>query len=250
MILFLDDWKKYNAIVDVDTPNKSFLRLAGIYKAMGIKNHAFMLALHNPALKGVDPFDPNLSMEQMAMIAQECKENPWYYFRSCVRVPATGSDSVPLEANRGNISLFWLYFNHITILLIQCRQTGKSLSSDTLSNYIRCIGAVNTDIQLLTKDDNLRVRNVQRLKELQAELPHYLNLKSKKDADNTEKLTCVRLGNTLYTAVGQPSIEGSRKTARGLTVSNFFCDEIAYIPNIDITLASALAAGGELSCAA
>ena len=38
MILFYNDWQKYpNAIVDVDTPNKSFLKIASIYKKMEYK---------------------------------------------------------------------------------------------------------------------------------------------------------------------------------------------------------------------
>lgn len=246
MILFLEDWKKYpSAIPDLDTKNVSFVRLAGLYKSMGIKNHLFPLALINPELKGVDPFDPNLDMVTMGMIAQECKLNPWYYFREIVRVPATGSpEPIYLEGNRGNIALFWLFFNHITVMLIQCRQTGKSLSSDTLANYIRCIGSVNTDTQLLTKDDSLRVKNIQRLKELQSALPHYLNLKSRQDADNNEKMTCVKLKNTYYTAVGQPTIEGARKVGRGMTLAINFIDEIAYIANIKLILPAMLAGSG------
>ena len=42
---------------------------------MGIKNNSFMLALINPRLQGIDPFSPNLTIEEMAMIAIECKVN-------------------------------------------------------------------------------------------------------------------------------------------------------------------------------
>ena len=64
MILFLEDYKNYpNLIIDTQTTNQSFLRLAGLYKSMGVKNHAFILALHDPTLQGIDPFDPNLSDE-------------------------------------------------------------------------------------------------------------------------------------------------------------------------------------------
>lgn len=247
MILFLKDWKEKhpNAIIDYNTPNKSFLRLAGLYKSMGIKNHAFLLQLHNPLLVGVDPFDPKLTIEQMAMIAEECQVNPFYYFREIVRVGAAGSpEPIMIEGNRGNIALWWLFFNHITTLLIQCRQTGKSLSMDCLANYIRCIGATNTDMLLLTKDNNLRVRNIQRLKDLQSYLPYYLNLKTKDDADNTEKLTCVALNNVQYTAVGQSSEEGARKVGRGLTLAINFIDELAYISGLRILLSSMLASGG------
>ena len=75
-ILFQNDWKRYpTAIVDIDTPNKSFLRLALLYRSLGVKNHAFLLALVNPALKGVDPHAPGLTDTQKAMIALECAVN-------------------------------------------------------------------------------------------------------------------------------------------------------------------------------
>lgn len=75
-ILYLDDWKKYpNAIVHTSTKNKSFIRLAALYRDMGIKNHTFILALFNPALEFIDPFDPNLTLDETAMVAAECKQN-------------------------------------------------------------------------------------------------------------------------------------------------------------------------------
>lgn len=243
MILFYDDWKKYpNAIIDYNTPNKSFLRLAGLYKSMGIKNHAFILQLHNPLLQGVDPFDLNLSIEQMAMIAEECQVNPFYFYREVIRIIASGNPNpIRIEANRGNIALWWLFYNHITTLLIQCRQTGKSLSMDCLANHIRCIGSTNTDMLLLTKNNDLKVRNIQRLKDLQSNLPYYLNLKTREDSDNTEKLTCVALNNTQYTAVGQMSEEGARKVGRGMTLAIVMIDEIAYVSGIRTILSSLLA---------
>ena len=66
MILFLKDWYKFpTARPDWDTPNSSFLNLAKIYKSMGIKNFFFHLALIDQSLKGIDPFDPTITDEQM-----------------------------------------------------------------------------------------------------------------------------------------------------------------------------------------
>ena len=62
MILFYDDWAKYGAFPNVETTNQSFLRLAAVYKEMGIRNYSFILALHDKDLVGVDPFDPNLQI--------------------------------------------------------------------------------------------------------------------------------------------------------------------------------------------
>jgi hypothetical protein len=65
MILFKEDWYKKHpsAIIHMKTKNKSFIRIAGLYKKMGIENHAFMLALHDPDLEDIDPHDENLSEE-------------------------------------------------------------------------------------------------------------------------------------------------------------------------------------------
>lgn len=39
----------------------------------------------NPALEGVDPFDPNLTAEQKAAVLNECRINPQYFLENCVR---------------------------------------------------------------------------------------------------------------------------------------------------------------------
>lgn len=76
MILFKQDWKYHpNAIADVNTSNKSFIRLSALYRDMGVENHTFLLALHNPELIGIDPHSPDLTIEQIGLITAECKEN-------------------------------------------------------------------------------------------------------------------------------------------------------------------------------
>lgn len=243
MILFQKDWFKYgSAIADYDTNNTSWVRLAGIFSSMGIQNHSFHLALHNPALKGIDPYDSNLTMEQMTMIAIECKENPWYFFREVLRVPTPGAkDNINIRANRENISVWWLFFNHITSIVIAPRQTGKSVTIFGLDTYLLGVAGVSLDIHLLTKDDDLRMKSVSNIKEMLEDLPPYLKLKSKKDTYNTEKITIERLGNTYYTSVSQASPKAANNIGRGLTVACHRIDEFAFIKNIEITLPALLA---------
>jgi hypothetical protein len=138
MLLFANDWDKFpTADVDRTTKNESFIRLAQVYKKMGIKNHAFPLALINQNLRGIDPFAPDLTQQEVLMITMECFQNPWYYFREIARAPAgSGQDAVPVQANRANLALWWSFFNHVLFLLIQPRQTGKSFSTDTLMIYL------------------------------------------------------------------------------------------------------------------
>ncbi len=244
MILFLDDWKKYpHAIVDYDTRNTSFLRQAQVYKSMGIRNHAFLLALLNPAIKGWNPHDPNLTLEQKVMIGIECRFNPWYYFREVVRLPPQGGlEPVQFRANRGNIALFWSFFNNIDSALIQPRQTGKSASTDCLMDWLIYIGARNSRIMLLTKDDSLRRANVDRLKGIRDLLPKYLINISKDDADNQFELTCQFYGNRYSTSVAQNSEANALNLGRGLTAPILHCDEGPFISHIGVSLPAALAA--------
>lgn len=245
VILFMEDWKNYpSAIVDLETKNKSFVRLAALYRDMGIINHSFLLALHNPELVGIDPHSEDLSKEQITMIILEIKENPWYFFREVVKVPIVGSP-IPSEfkANRGNISTYWLFFNHIFCILEQIRQTGKSVTCDCLDIYMINGGVNNTQINLVTKDDTLRSVNLNRLKEIQDSLPWYINFKSKKDISNTEMMTISALNNEIRAHVPNKSPKAAYKIGRGLTSPIFRFDEAAFIDNISIILPSALSAG-------
>lgn len=246
MVLFLEDWQYYpTAIVDTKTTNKSFLRLSAVYREMGIKNHAFLLLLVNPELQGVDPFDEaNLTLEQKLLIAYECKINPWYFFREILKAPAqAGGEAVRFEANRGNMALFWSFFNHITIILIQIRQTGKSFSTDGLVTLLLNVLCRNTEINLLTKDDTLRAANIKRLKDIEAELPSYLKQRTKADINNTEELTIKALNNRYRGHLPQKSPKMAYNVGRGLTSPIFQIDEGPFQPNIAISLPSALAAG-------
>lgn len=245
MILFADDFKRFpTAIIDYDTSNESFLRLAALYRKMQVRNSAFLLALMQPELKGVDPHALDLTDEQKVMIAMECKYNPWYYFREVVRIPPTaGPNPVPFLANRGNIAMIWCFLCSIDIALIQPRQTGKSVSTDTLMTMLMFITLSNTTINLITKDDVLRRKNIESLKEIRDLLPPYLVNRSGRDSDNQIELTCNALGNQYRTGVSQGSERAANNLGRGMTVSINHIDEGPFINFIGITLPAALASG-------
>jgi len=242
MILFLDDWKKHKgAIADVTTTNKSFLHYVALLRNMKIKNHAFPLALHNRLLQGVDPFDPRLDDETIMMITEEVATNPWYFLREIMRIPISGSsDANVFAANRGNISVFWLFFNHITTYLIQPRQTGKSVTADSLYIGLILAWVENVTIHVITKDSTLRAENIERIKKIIGALPQYLNLRGKKDPNTSEFITVKENKNTLRFHLGQKSEQAAIQTGRGLTTPIFGIDEFAFIYNIDITLPLAL----------
>lgn len=245
MILFYDDWLYYpTAIADFNTTNKSFLRLAQLYDDMGVRNNVFHLSLLNPELQGVDPFSDHLTLQQKMAIGFECAQNPWYFFREVVRVPPqAGPNPVRLEGNRGNIGLFWSFFNHIDVALIQPRQTGKSVSTDCLMTNLTYMSTDNTTVTMITKDNDLRRKNVERLKKIRDILPKYLINISPEDADNQIELTYKQRKNSYMTAVAQNSEAGANNVGRGLTSPILHSDEGPFTAFINIILPAALAAG-------
>lgn len=63
--------------VHKSTTNQSFLNMHYYLKSKGIQNNDFFLALLDPGLAGVDPRDPNLTVNMKARILNECRLNYW-----------------------------------------------------------------------------------------------------------------------------------------------------------------------------
>jgi len=246
MILFEKDWEYYpSAIVHLTTRNESWVHLAKTYKAMGIKNHVFHLALINPALEFIDPHSPNLTQNEIDMIAAECKVNPWYYFREVARIPPqAGGAAVPLQANRGNIAMWWCFFNHITMCLIQPRQTGKSYTVYELYVYLLTVLCQGTLVNMLTKDEKLRKESVDIVKKIFDQLPEYLDLRNKRtDSNNTEEITVNLLENKLKTFLPRSSEKDALNVGRGFGCPINHVDEGPFCVNAHISIPAMFSAG-------
>lgn len=242
-ILFAEDWDKYpNATVHYETKNESFLRFASLLKSMNVKNHAWPLALVNPALRHVDPHDEaNLTEEQKTMIAAEAKINPFYFLREIARCPVQGGNPVPLSANRGNMSFIWLMLNHITVLLILIRQSGKSLIAALLEVYLSQVLCINTEINQLTQNETLRGKTMRTIKECMDALPSYMDLRHKRlDSNNTEMITVNALGNSIKMHLSSSNPKQANKVGRGLTSPFLLTDEFATVENVEIALDAAM----------
>lgn len=244
MILFKEDWGLYpTAIVHTKTKNKSWLEYCQKLKIMGVDNYLFPLSLLNPDLEDVNPYDPDLPAEIKAAIYLECKLNIWYYLREVHLVtPQASAKGIPLRANRANIPFVWLCMLHISVGLTMPRQTGKSVIADAVNQWAKDIAAVNSSIILVTKDDGLRIKNLDRLRKSRELLPPYLSRISKKDIVNQSTLSNSALANTFSAIVGQPTFDGANKAARGLTAPMFQFDEAPFTANIDIMVGAALPA--------
>lgn len=241
-VLHMEDWDLYpSAVPHWETKNDSFLKMAALYKKMGIQNYYFHLALMQPELRNVDPHDPNLDDNTKALIYTECLNNPWYYIREVIRIKA--GDLIPFKANRGNIALIWLFLNHIDMFLIQPRQTGKSTSTDALMTWLIFFGCYNINIQLITKDAKLRTDNILRLKEMRDNIPQWLimhDANGQKDVDNTEEIS-YNANKIRYKAlVPRQSPTDAEKVGRGATGPIIQFDEPPFTSNIGIIIPSAM----------
>lgn len=249
MIFFEQDWGYYpTAIVDDTTKNESWLRLASLYKKMGLKNYLFPLALIDRDLKGIDPFDPDIPAHIAKRIAVECENNIWYYLREIVRVPAKASANPWMfSANRGNVALFFLALNDIDVGYTQIRQTGKTLSCNVLLDYMLTVKSRNTTMQLMTRSGRLRAENIQALKDIRKLLPSYLGNYNKNDADNTEMVTCLNYGNKIITALPQSSEDDATSSGRGFTSPIIMIDESAFCKNIHASYPAIMASSNAAS---
>ena len=242
-IIFKEDWKHYpNAIVDTKTKNKSFLRIAALYKKMNIDHYYFCLALLQPELQGVDPHSEDLTLEQKVMILYECTNNPWYYLREIVLDKGAGLniDDCRYKANRGNIAAMWLLLSSIDYIQIQIRQTGKSFGTDVNTLWLMYFSYSNTTLNIITKDEPTRKTNITRLKKIRDEWPDYINRNGPKDDNNQITLSCNALENKLFTHVSQNSEKAADKLGRGMTSPYLDIDEGPSINQIETTVTAAM----------
>lgn len=244
MILRKNDWRHYpGAIVDDVTPNVHFLQFATTLQGLGVQHWYVHLALHNPELRGVDPFSPDLTLEQKAMIVTECAENPWYFFRECVRVPADGvKNGMPFRLDRGNFSMYWIFFNNIDAAIEFLRQHGKTVGMSALLLWLMRF-LENSRTILITKGPALREETINKMKQLRNALPDYLWPHHPDDPDNRETFACLAQGNKLITGIGQNDKEAANGVGRGLTAGRLFSDEGPFTNNIHHILPAALASG-------
>ena len=252
MILFQSDWNNYpNAVIHYETKNKTFLNLAEVYHQLGVKNCAFHLALLQPELKDVNPHDENLPIEIKAKILYECKENFWYWLREVARIPVPGSlVATEFQANRANIALYWFFFNHVMVLIVILRQTGKTTMLMALVTYLMNFGATNSFINLLTKSEGLKAETLKKVKDLFDELPEYLNFSTKKDIFNSDEVKIEALNNKFKGNLSSSSPKQAEKVGRGFTSPINIIDEAAFIDNIAIAMGAMLMSGNAARTAA
>ena len=244
-VLFTNRSLKVN--IDYESPNKSFVRICEIFKQMGVKNYLFPLTLYDSDLIGYDVHNPkDPSVELKLKVIKEAKINKWYFLRNCVRIPSPGEElGIPYDATRANISLTWCVENGIPILLIQPRQTGKTIGALSLTVHQLYIGGFNISMALVTKDQKLLNENVSRIKAIRDLLPDYFIFPNKKTTDNKEGIFYGPLSNKYSAFIGNSDPRKASNTGRGPSFISIQFDEIAFTYNIRIVHSTITAAQSE-----
>lgn len=236
-------YKKQKYYIHSNTKNHSFLKLYRSLSTLGIENNDFFLAIYDPRIANLDPFDENLTPMQQALIINECKNNFWYFARECVRIEVPGSTNLgkgggkPYAIHRGNAALSWCIINNIDLFLELPRQNFKSVSVDVILGWLYIFGTTNSSMLIMNKAHDDAKVNLDRIKGIRDALPYYLRFNTKKNADgkivkiseNRESITHHLTNNTLVTKPSATSKEAADKLGRGLTQPVLWFDEFGFL---------------------
>jgi len=244
-ILYMDDWERLGAFPDYNTTNTRALRLATVYKKMGIKNHMFHLCLYDKELVGVDPFADNLSLELKARVVTEFKRNFWYAIREVIMIPPIGGvEPIKYKFHRANTALHWLYFNNTFNINVIARQRGKTMAVICLMIWL-LQSQNNIKIASISKDDDLRSEIIRIFKDVYEAQPSYLHFRGAKhnDSRNLQEFSVNAFNNIFKMAVPSLSPKSAYKVGRGLTTPTVWSEESCFSPNIGISLGACIASG-------
>lgn len=223
-----------------ETTNKSFIDMHFYLKQIGIKNNNFFLVLYDPGLAGVDPRDPNLSVDMKQRVLRECCANFWYFVREVVRIPAQGAGGagVRYKLHRGNLAMNFLFTLNYNFFVELPRQWFKTKSALVRYLWVFNFGTTNSEIMFMHKDHGGSKGNLKDLKDIRDMLPSYLQMSSPTTADG-KKLrvvnTVVTLGNAfnknrIVTFPSARSDDAADRLGRGCTQPIQYYDEFAFMP--------------------
>ena len=220
---------------DFGTKNSSFLLTAQELKATGIKHFYFMLEVKYPNLgvQDIDPYDKNLSAEDVGKLVVECKANPWFFFREISHVPVRGAGSFPFALTRASTAAIWCYMHSIDFLLNQPRQTWKSTAMTVITSYNFIFQFQNVEIPYMHIRQDRCLENAEMLRDYICELPSYMN--PWKGMNKLPGLKSLKYNehNTSITILSSADSEVKAKDKmRGMTLFTCFIDEWEYIPYI------------------
>lgn len=232
-IVRINDEKGQPRFYDFGTKNGSFLLTAKELKELGVKNWYFMLEVKYPGfnVQDIDPYDPNISAENIGRILVECKHNPWFFFREVLRIPVRGSGSLPLYLHRAGCAAIWCWLNSFDFELVQPRQTYKTTVITGIMAYAMLFEYRNCDIPYMHKTEKRCTDNVGILRDYIMALPTYMNPWA--NAKHPPGLQSLKYeGHNVSIAVISAAKSESVATdkARGFSLFTWFVDECEFIP--------------------
>lgn len=231
-------------IIDYNTKNKSFVKVARQLEILGIKNNAFHLVLLNPLLQGVDPHSKDLTPEQIMMITTECQLNIFYYLREVVRIPVQGGTTQSFIMDRGTLAMLYCFINDISCYLMKPRQTGKSVGICAALSWAFKFGITNGDFMFVANDVKISKKNLKTMKFILSNIPSYLSNMGTESTDisgkkirrtnNITSYTEPTTNNSASVANTAISEEGAEQIGRGMSQTHQFYDEAEFTRFIDI----------------
>lgn len=237
-----------NFIYDIDTRNISFIQTASDLEQVGVTNNMFFLILYDTSLRGVDPYSPYLTHEQICRIINECIINPFYFLREICRIPEQGGTGIHYQLNRGNLAALFCYLNGIDHYLVLPRQIGKTQSTIAILLWTFLVGTTNSQFMFINKRHEDANENLDRLKAQRDLLPKYLQFKFSIDedgsiveggTDNVRKITNPNNTNSIVTKPSARSVESAEQIGRGASQPIQFYDEVEFSPFIKTIVESA-----------
>lgn len=228
------------AYVHDTTTNQSFVDMHYYLKAKGIKNNVFHLVIYDPDLMGVDPRDPNLTIQMKAKIFKECRINFWYFIREVVRIPQEGGDigsGTRYQLHRGNLAMNYLFTMNISMFVEFPRQHGKTTAAICWYLWVFNFGSTNTKMMFINKKHDDARKNLKDLKRYRDALPDYLKMDAPIDSNGKK----IRVPNTvdtlqhpinynvILTLPAAPSKAKADGAGRGATMAIQYYDEFAFM---------------------
>lgn len=225
----------------MSTTNKSFLEMHYYLKDKGIQKNKFMLALIDPDLHAIDPFDPNLPLQYKLKITREVTNNYWYFIRETVRIPNSGGTvggGAKYKLHRGNLALSFCMLFNINTMMELPRQQGKTISAVCWYLYLFNFGTRNANIAFLNKKFDDSKYNLQLMRNVREALPTYLQMdkfydvngKQIRKKDTVETLQHPTNMNKIQTVPSARNKVNAANLLRGRTLPLIWFDEYAFIP--------------------
>jgi hypothetical protein len=224
-----------NLYYDFATSNKSFINMHKLLKDKGILNNKFMLNIFNTNLINVDPFNPNLTDDQINTIKMECTINPWYFLREVVRIPDIEGKVIRYKLDPSNIAQAHCMFCGFDTWTTKPRFNQLTVSSLLLLIW-KLLFRNRQSINIQGKILNAAKLNIEKISVIIENLPDYLKF------HNPNKELIRNNTSTIYAK----SVNNYVRTRTDNFIGNInYIDDAAFIKNIKLIILDAKKSNGQ-----